>query len=453
MRQKTQETSVSVHAEINSAGDLLGIPLPVPGMSNKNLKVGDVAYAFDSHVEPTSISHYNGQPRVYIELGRSISSDEITATKIAREQLKKIEAQFPDITFSEIDAPADYTLKSLNGVWQSLLEGIALTMIVMLLFLHAWRNAIVIMIAIPSSILATFVLMILLGFHLDIMSLMGLVVDHRYPGGRLDRRAGKHHAPSRPRGRPGGRGDQRPHRDRRSGDRDHHGRRRGLPSDRVLAGHRWGVSSRVRHGNRHRNAILAAGLVHAHAAARSAVEHPRALGTSAEVDGRARKLEGRADPRRRRARDVPDTVAGDGPARDPADHDHRGAGAQRLRPALRSDSQLVPVGCAAVRARPRTLRRVRLHGAIDQRANAGRGRRDVDHHDRRADPRARGRVARRRLRAASQDSGGQHRVPVVAFDQRALRGADGSRACRSTRSGTRRASSCAGSIRPGAAAA
>src|SRR5579871_1577211 len=174
LRQHTQETSVSVHAEVNSADDLLGIPLPVPGSSNKNLKVGDVAYAFDSHVEPTSISHYNGQPRVYIELGRSISSDEITTTKVAREQLKKIEAQFPDLTFSEIDAPADYTLKSLNGVWQSLLEGIALTMIVMLLFLHAWRNAIVIMIAIPSSILATFVLMILFGFHLDIMSLMGL---------------------------------------------------------------------------------------------------------------------------------------------------------------------------------------------------------------------------------------------------------------------------------------
>ncbi|MBV8498305.1 MAG: efflux RND transporter permease subunit [Candidatus Eremiobacteraeota bacterium] len=174
LRQKTQETSVSVHAEVNTAQDLLGIPLPVPASSNKNLKVGDVAYAFDSHVEPTSISHYNGQPRVYIELGRSITSDEITTTKVAREQLKKIEAQFPDLTFSEIDAPADYTLKSLNGVWQSLLEGIALTMIVMLLFLHAWRNAIVIMIAIPSSILATFVLMLLFGFHLDIMSLMGL---------------------------------------------------------------------------------------------------------------------------------------------------------------------------------------------------------------------------------------------------------------------------------------
>ena len=174
LRQRTQETSVSVHAEINTAQDLLGIPLTVPGSSNKNMKIGDVAYAYDSHVEPTSISHYNGVPRIYVELGRNINADEITTTKVAREKLKEIAAQYPEVTFSEIDAPADYTQKSLNGVWQSLIEGIVLTMAVMLLFLHAWRNSIVIMIAIPTSILSTFILMKVFGFHLDTMSLMGL---------------------------------------------------------------------------------------------------------------------------------------------------------------------------------------------------------------------------------------------------------------------------------------
>ncbi|MBV9333877.1 MAG: efflux RND transporter permease subunit [Candidatus Eremiobacteraeota bacterium] len=174
LRQRTQETSVSVHAEVNTAQDLLGIPLMVPGSTNKNMKVGDVAYAFDSHVEPTSISHFNGQPRIYVELGRNIAADEITSTQIARDHIKQINEQFPEVTLTEIDAPADYTQKSLNGVWQSLIEGIVLTMLVMLLFLHAWRNAIVIMIAIPSSILATFVLMKTFGFHLDTMSLMGL---------------------------------------------------------------------------------------------------------------------------------------------------------------------------------------------------------------------------------------------------------------------------------------
>ncbi|MBV8491192.1 MAG: efflux RND transporter permease subunit, partial [Candidatus Eremiobacteraeota bacterium] len=170
----TQETSVSVHAEVNQASDLLGINLPVPGGSNKILKVGDVAVAEDGHVEQRRFSHYNGTPRVHIEVDRNINADEITSTQVARDQLKKIEAQFPELTFTEIDAPADYTQKNLNGVWQSLIEGVMLTMIVMLLFLHAWRNAVVVMIAIPTSIFATFVVMNVAGYHLDSMSLMGL---------------------------------------------------------------------------------------------------------------------------------------------------------------------------------------------------------------------------------------------------------------------------------------
>jgi multidrug efflux pump subunit AcrB len=174
LHQQTQETSVSVHAEINNASDLLGIPLPVPGSSNKDLKIGDVAYAFDSHVEPTSISHFDGQPQIVVDIERNINADEIKTTQVVRQQLKTIEAQFPQLSFHEVFASADYTQKSLDGVWQSLFEGIVLTMLVMLLFLHAWRNAAVVMVSIPTSIFATFVLMNAFGFHFDTMSLMGL---------------------------------------------------------------------------------------------------------------------------------------------------------------------------------------------------------------------------------------------------------------------------------------
>ncbi|MGH7716159.1 MAG: efflux RND transporter permease subunit, partial [Vulcanimicrobiaceae bacterium] len=59
-------------------------------------------------------------------------------------------------------------------VVQSLGEGILLTAIVLMLFLHAWRNAIVVMVAIPSSLLATVIAMRIFGFTLDIVSLMGL---------------------------------------------------------------------------------------------------------------------------------------------------------------------------------------------------------------------------------------------------------------------------------------
>lgn len=174
MTQPTREATVAVHSYIERASDILDIPLTVPGSSNKNLHVGDVATATDSHVEMRTISSYNGLPRVYMQINPTLHADQIKATETARADLKKIEAQFPQLQFTEIDAPADYTSKQLTGVGQSLIEGIVLTAIVMLLFLHAWRNAVVVFLAIPTSILSTFILMHAFGFHIDGLSMMGL---------------------------------------------------------------------------------------------------------------------------------------------------------------------------------------------------------------------------------------------------------------------------------------
>lgn len=170
----TSESTVSIHADILNANDIAMIPLPIPGESSKLLHVGDVAKVSANHVDQRYISKYNGEPRVRVQLLKDITADEISTTKIVREKLKGIEAQFPQLTFHEIDAPADYTQASLTGVWQSLGEGILLTAIVMLLFLHAWRNAVVVMIAIPVSIFSTFIVMRSLHFTFDFMSLMGL---------------------------------------------------------------------------------------------------------------------------------------------------------------------------------------------------------------------------------------------------------------------------------------
>ncbi len=177
MTQPTREGTVAIHSYINEASDLLDIPLSPSTVLRypvKALKLGDVANAYDSHVEMRSISSFNGQPRVYMGINPTLDADQIKATQRLRALLTKIEAQFPQLHFNEIDAPADYTAKMLTGVGQSLIEGIVLTAIVMLLFLHAWRNAVVVFLAIPTSILSTFILMKLAGFHIDSMSMMGL---------------------------------------------------------------------------------------------------------------------------------------------------------------------------------------------------------------------------------------------------------------------------------------
>ncbi len=170
----TSETTVSIHADIIQPEDILRIPLPVPNGAQKLLTIGNVAAVEDGHVEQRRPSTYNGSPSILLDIERQAAADTVQTTVATRAAMVKIAKKYPDIKFSEIDASADYTRSSVNGVLQSLCEGIMLTAIVMLLFLHAWRNAIVVMVAIPASILSTFILMRAFGFHIDTMSMMGL---------------------------------------------------------------------------------------------------------------------------------------------------------------------------------------------------------------------------------------------------------------------------------------
>ena len=175
----TTETTVSVYADIEQPQDILQIPLQVlngtqTNLAQTSLKIGDLASVEDGHVEQRLPSRYNGAASILLSVERQIDADTVRTTDATRAKLKDLVKLYPDVRFTEIDASADYTKASVNGVLQSLCEGILLTAIVMLLFLHAWRNAAVVMIAIPSSLLATFIVMKLMGFTLDIISLMGL---------------------------------------------------------------------------------------------------------------------------------------------------------------------------------------------------------------------------------------------------------------------------------------
>jgi len=173
MDTPTQETTVSLHADIIQPQDILRIPLTTPG-SPQFLKIGDVAQVDDGHVEIRRPAHFNGLTAIRIDINRQNDADELKTTEAVRAKFADLKRRFPDVTFFEFDANADYTRASINGVLQSLLEGIFLTAIVMLLFLHAWRNALVVMISIPTSLLATFVVMKLMGFTIDLISMMGL---------------------------------------------------------------------------------------------------------------------------------------------------------------------------------------------------------------------------------------------------------------------------------------
>ncbi|MDQ2817158.1 MAG: efflux RND transporter permease subunit [Candidatus Eremiobacteraeota bacterium] len=170
----TQEATVGVRADVTDPAQIAQLPLNASGGSSNGLKVGDVAAVVDTHADHRIASTVNGASAIVLNVTHDSDSDTARTTAAVRSEFQALARKYPDVHFGELYADADFLHESTNGVLQNLLEGVLLTAAVLLLFLHVWRSAVVVMIAIPASLLATFFVMWMLGFSIDLLSLMGL---------------------------------------------------------------------------------------------------------------------------------------------------------------------------------------------------------------------------------------------------------------------------------------
>ena len=172
--QGATQATVGVRADITDPLQISQIPLTVGGSPLGQLRVGDVAAVSDSYADQLQTAKVNHTNAIVLNVSHDNDADTGKTTAGIRDAFKDLEAKNPRVTFVEIQADEDFLHEAIGGVFQNLLEGIVLTALVLLLFLHVWRSAIVVMIAIPTSLLATFFVMWVMGFSVDLLSLMGL---------------------------------------------------------------------------------------------------------------------------------------------------------------------------------------------------------------------------------------------------------------------------------------
>jgi len=139
-------------------------------------RIGDVASVTDWYEPKRVIGYVNGAPAISINVQKATGASEVQASENVLAALPGIEAKYPDIAFKVLNVQADDTKAQLYGVLQTLIEGIVFTGIAMLIFLKSWRNAIVVMIAIPTSLMVTFFVMKLAGFTIDTVSLLAMTL-------------------------------------------------------------------------------------------------------------------------------------------------------------------------------------------------------------------------------------------------------------------------------------
>lgn len=166
------DASIGIDASAISAAQIEGLPVAIAGA--QGVRVRDVAQVFDAVEDRSTISRVDGDESVILYVAQRSGADADRTVTAVRRTLLRLAGELPGIRFEELRTDLPATSAAIGGVMQTLGEGVLLTVLVMLLFLHAWRNALVAAIAIPSSVAAAFVAMWAMGLGLNVLSLMGL---------------------------------------------------------------------------------------------------------------------------------------------------------------------------------------------------------------------------------------------------------------------------------------
>lgn len=144
------------------------------GASGRSIKLEDVATITDTIAEPRSAALLNGQPVVGFEVARSRGESEVTVGAAVQAALKELKATHPDIELTQAFDFVTPVQEEYEGSLHLLYEGAALAVLVVWLFLRDFRATFVSAIALPMSVIPAFIGMYLLGFSINVVTLLAL---------------------------------------------------------------------------------------------------------------------------------------------------------------------------------------------------------------------------------------------------------------------------------------
>lgn len=139
------------------------------------VRLGQVATVVDSFAEEKRFSSNNGYPNVGLQVIRSREASAVSVGNKVRELVAEINKTLPKGTKLEISQDGGKDAQNnLTNVIESLLYGAVLTILVVYVFLNSWRSTLITGLSLPTSAIASFIAVWLLGFTLNFMTLLGL---------------------------------------------------------------------------------------------------------------------------------------------------------------------------------------------------------------------------------------------------------------------------------------
>ena len=169
-----REQTVRVLGEAQTVSSLRNLTIPTEG--GRYVKLSDVADVGDGSGEPRGFARLNDRPVVGFQVLKTTDASEVTTEDNVKKAIVKLQQQHPDVGFTEVFSTVDNTRATFEATLRTMLEGMALAALVVFLFLRDWRSTAIVAIAMPVSLIPTFLAMAILGFSLNVVTLLALTL-------------------------------------------------------------------------------------------------------------------------------------------------------------------------------------------------------------------------------------------------------------------------------------
>jgi multidrug efflux pump subunit AcrB len=172
------EQPVRTLATVRTAREIGQLELSLPGGSQgapaHRIKLADVATVSDTVAEPRAAALLNGKPVVGFEVSRSRGESEVAVGAAVQQALADLKKQHPDLELVQAFDFVTPVQEEYSGSLHLLYEGAILAVLVVWLFLRNWRATFVTAVALPMSVIPAFAGMYLLGFSVNVVTLLAL---------------------------------------------------------------------------------------------------------------------------------------------------------------------------------------------------------------------------------------------------------------------------------------
>ena len=173
---------VDLQLSINAQGrlqseDEFGDIIVKTGSDGAVTRLRDIARIELGAAEYALRSLLDNKPAVAIPIFQAPGSNAIQISDDVRKTMAELKTRMPEgVDYQIVYDPTQFVRASIESVVKTLLEAVALVVLVVILFLQTWRASIIPLLAVPVSVIGTFAVMHLFGFSINALSLFGLVL-------------------------------------------------------------------------------------------------------------------------------------------------------------------------------------------------------------------------------------------------------------------------------------